>query len=100
MRNPSTPRDTARRAPPPKRSSALLLRLAPRDTALFRFLLEAHDNLAYFTSLEPKTALLKLVYSPDQHGSVVETLERIARTVPLEWRPWPFPEIGAEPSSA
>ena len=35
--------------PPPPRSARLYVRLARQDIALFRFLLEAHDNLAVFT---------------------------------------------------
>lgn len=38
--------------------------MAPQDTGLFRRLLEAYDNLAYFTVLETDTALLKLVFLP------------------------------------
>ena len=35
----------------PTRSASLYLRLARADVALFRFLLEAHEGLALFTSL-------------------------------------------------
>ena len=48
----------------PRQSGRLLVRLAPQHTALFRFLLEAYDHTAYFTVLEPKTALLKIIFSP------------------------------------
>ena len=64
------PRKPAPPLPPPARSARLLVRLAAEDTALFRFLLEGYDNTAYFTVLEPRTALLKLVFSPHREEAL------------------------------
>lgn len=38
--------------PPPRESSRLYARIAPRHIAMFRFLLEAQDNLGYMTVLD------------------------------------------------
>lgn len=75
---------------PPRRSARLLVRLAPEDVALFRFHLEAHDNLALFTTLERKTALLKVLFSPQDEEAVRLALEEIAASVPLTVEDWPF----------
>ncbi|MBD5417717.1 MAG: DUF4911 domain-containing protein [Desulfovibrio sp.] len=77
-------------APPPRHSARLLVRLAPADVALFRFLLEAYENLAFFTVLERKTALLKVVFSPQQEDAVRAALAEIGASVPLTVRDWPF----------
>ena len=77
-------------ASPPRHSQRLLVRIAPKDVALFRFHLEAHDNLAFFTTLERKTALLKVVFSAQQENSVRTALAEIADSVPLNVEEWPF----------
>ncbi|MDR2573452.1 MAG: DUF4911 domain-containing protein [Desulfovibrio sp.] len=76
--------------PEQEESDFLLIRLAREHTALFRFLLESYENLAYFTVLERKTALLKLVFSPHQRGNVLRALEEIVLSVPLDVQEWPF----------
>ena len=78
-------------APPPRHSGRLLVRLAPGDVALFRFLLEACENLALFTVLERRTALLKVLFSPQQEDAVRAALAGIAQSVPLTVEDWPFP---------
>ena len=75
---------------PPRHSGRLLVRLAPADVALFRFLLEAYENLAFFTVLERKTALLKVVFSPQQEDAVRAALAAIGASVPLTVADWPF----------
>lgn len=80
------PRRARRRrpGPPPRQSSRLYLRLAPRDIALFRFLLEAHDNLALFTVTDRRQAVLQLRFSPDQEAEVRAFLHRARREMRLE----------------
>lgn len=81
-----------RPAPPPQRHSArLLVRLAPSDVAMFRFLLESCENLAGFSVLERRPALLKLFFSPDQAAEVAEALKAIGETIPLQVEAWPLP---------
>lgn len=75
---------------PPRRSGRLLVRLAPSDVAIFRFLLEAHDNLALFTTLERRGALLKVMFSPQQEKAVRGALAEIGESLPLTVEDWPF----------
>lgn len=76
--------------PPPARSARLLVRLAAEDTALFRFLLEGYDNTAYFTVLEPRTALLKLVFSPHREEALRRALAEMAESLDFSVEPWPL----------
>ena len=57
---------------------------------MFRFLLEAHDNLAYFTVLDAREALLSLVCSPHQEDAVRLALEGIGESLSLRFEPWPL----------
>lgn len=70
-------------------SASRLIRLVPASMGLFRFLLEAYDNLALFTVLDPKEASLRLRFSPDQSEEVQRALQGISTLVDLEIRPWP-----------
>lgn len=79
--------------PPPKYSRSLLARIAPADIALFRFLLESYDHLAYFTVLEKDTAILRIVYSPHCEKSVRRALDDMAQTVSFTLAEWPFPPL-------
>lgn len=76
--------------PDTARPGRLLLRLAPENVGMFRFLLEAYDNLAMFTVLERRTALLKIEYIDGNREQVLQALEDIAMTVPLRVEPWPL----------
>lgn len=58
---------------------------------MFRFLLEAYDNLAYFTVLDAREALLSVVYSPHQEDAALRALEDIGERLPLRCKPWPLP---------
>lgn len=60
-----------------------------QDVAMFRFLLEAYENLAYFTTLERRPALLKIMFAECSRKEVIRALLDIKRTVPLELREWP-----------
>lgn len=79
---------------PPAQSGCLLVRLAPERVAFFRFLLEAYDNLAYFTVLESKTALLKLVFSPHRARAARRALDEMAQSLPFIVEAWPFADQG------
>lgn len=46
------PRKPSPPLPPPRASSRLYARIVPRHIAMFRFLLEAQDNLGYMTVLD------------------------------------------------
>ncbi|MBQ7739299.1 MAG: DUF4911 domain-containing protein [Desulfovibrionaceae bacterium] len=71
------------------RSKSLLITIRPENIAMFRFILEAHGHLAYFTVLERQTAVLKLAYTRDRESAVFACLEEIAATVPFTQKPWP-----------
>jgi hypothetical protein len=75
---------------PPRASLRFLVRLAPRDVAMFRFLLEAYDNLAYFTVLDAGATLLSVVCSPHQEDAARQALEGIGGFLPLHCEPWPL----------
>lgn len=66
------------------------MQIPAKDVAMFRFLLEAYENLAYFTVLEKNPALLKLVFANESKAEVIAALGDIKRTVPLEWKEWPL----------
>ena len=72
-------------------SEMLLIRIAPRDTGLFRYLLEGGGgHLAMLTVLDPAKGLFKLLSSPHQRGELLELLEGMRRTVPFEVQTWPW----------
>ena len=75
--------------PPPTRSDSLLVRIAPEHTGLFRFLLEAYDHVAYFTVLENKTALLRVIFSPHRQREAREALQQMAQSLPFTVEEWP-----------
>lgn len=70
--------------PPPRFSSRLYLRVERSRVALFRFLLEARDNLAFFTVADPAEAILQLRFSPHQAAQVESFLAEIQDLVPHE----------------
>jgi hypothetical protein len=73
----------------PVQSSRLLVRLDGACVGLFRFLLEAWDNLAGFTVLDRMEALLHVFFSPHQEAQVRIALAAIGTEIPLTVRPWP-----------
>ena len=75
--------------PPPRWSARLLVRLPAAQVGMFRFLLEAHDNAAYFTAMDAKAACLKVVFSPQEEARVRRILDDIATSLPLTLLPWP-----------
>lgn len=77
--------------PPAQRSVSFLIRIAPGDTGLFRYLLEARDNLAFFTVLDPGEALLRLIFSPHQKEQVLEALAAMQELISFEVGTWPLP---------
>lgn len=52
--------------------------------AMFRFLLEAHGHLAYFTVRDAGEGSMDVVFSPDMTALVERALDEIGRSVPLE----------------
>ncbi len=65
-------------------SEYLYVKVKSQDMAMFRFLLEAYDNLAMFTTLEPKTTLVKILYSPHEKDRLERALLATQELVPIE----------------
>ena len=61
--------------PPPERSTCMYVQIAPRDVAMFRFLLEAEDNLGYMSVVDRWSAALKVIFSPHQEKELRAWLE-------------------------
>lgn len=98
MHTPAAPKPLSARAQkrrtrpalaPATHSACLLVRMPPALVGMFRFLLEACDNVAAFTVLDRREALLKVFFSPHQHDTVIRTLQQIGEQVPLTVMPWP-----------
>ncbi|WP_369694454.1 DUF4911 domain-containing protein [Mailhella massiliensis] len=80
------------RLPAAGASQMLLIRIAPGDTGLFRYLLEGGGgHLAMLTVLDPKKALFKLLFSPHQREELFTLLESMGKTVPFDVSDWPVP---------
>ena len=81
-------RDRSAVHPPARENAALYLRLPAEQTALFRFLLEAYENVAYFTVLDRREALIKVVFPPHMREQAEAALADIARSVQFEHPPF------------
>lgn len=75
--------------PPPRVSGRLLVRVAPSQVGMFRFLLEAYEHVAYFTVLNKYEALLKIVFSPHRERAARQALKEIGWSLPIAIREWP-----------
>lgn len=67
----------------PRCSDRLYVRLEPSQTRLFRYLLEAEDNLAYTSVVDRKACILKLVFSPEQRKHLEEKLQNMRQIMPF-----------------
>lgn len=70
--------------PAPGWSARRYVRVARKDVALFRFLLEAWDNLALFTVVDRTANVLLLRYSPHQERELGEFLDAARELIPVE----------------
>jgi len=61
--------------PQPCTSQTRIVTVLPDKVGLFRFILEAHDNIALFTVLDRHAAHLKLLFSPHQARAVDAMLQ-------------------------
>ena len=67
----------------PERSARLYVYLDPSQVYLFRFFLEAHDNLGIMTVVDRWRAALLLRFSPHQEQEIREFLAAVRESVPL-----------------
>ncbi len=68
-----------------KMSACTYIKIAPSQVGMFRFLLEAYDNLALFTVLDKFQAILKVFYSPHQEKEALERLRDMQSLVEFEF---------------
>lgn len=80
-------------APPPRFSSRLYVRLPQPQTRLFRYLLEAYDNLAYTSVTDRKACILKVIYTPQCEKHLLDVLEDIRTSVPFEYLDVPLLDL-------
>ena len=67
--------------PPPNYSACLYVQINPKDIAMFKFLLEAEDNLGYMSVVDRWSAALKVVYSPHQQKAIRAWLTDTAKAL-------------------
>ncbi len=67
--------------PAPEYSSVLYVQMEPQEVRLFRYLLEARDNLAYTSVIDRWASVLKLVFSPQQKEELIEHLSDMQASV-------------------
>lgn len=70
--------------PPPTQSERTYVQIDPSNIGLFRFLLEAHDNLGIFTVTNKFKGILMLRYSPHQKREMNKFIRQIASEMPIE----------------
>ncbi|MGL1861203.1 MAG: DUF4911 domain-containing protein [Pseudodesulfovibrio sp.] len=70
--------------PPPSRSERMYIRIAPSKIGLFRFLLEAHDNLGLFTVTNKFKGILQLRFSPHQRREMMKFLKGVKTEMDVE----------------
>ena len=75
--------------PAPESSARLYVRVAPADIALFRFLLEAHDNLGVFTVVNKFEGVLMVRFSPQQRREMEAFLRQAGTEMAIEVVPGP-----------
>lgn len=62
----------------------MYIRIAPSRIALFRFLLEGHDNLGIFTVTNKFKGILQLRYSPHQRREIKQFLKAVRTEMDVE----------------
>jgi hypothetical protein len=67
--------------PPARWSACLYVQLAPAEVYMFRFLLEAYDNLALMSVVDRWATVLKIRFSPHQEGEVRQALQEMRQSM-------------------
>ncbi|MDC0336207.1 DUF4911 domain-containing protein [Pseudodesulfovibrio sp.] len=70
--------------PPPTRSERMYIRIDPAKIGLFRFLLEANDNLGIFTVANKFKGILQLRFSPHQKREMKQFLKGVGSEMEVE----------------
>ncbi|SDK56996.1 protein of unknown function [Maridesulfovibrio ferrireducens] len=74
---------------PPKYSSRIYVQMAPSDIAIFRFFLEAMENLALFTVADRFKGVLMLRYSAHQEREFFEFMDDLKEEIDIKILPNP-----------
>lgn len=75
--------------PPPEQSSRIYIQMAPSDIAIFRFLMEAVENLALFTVTDRFKGILMIRYSPHQEREFREFMDGLKDEIHIKYLPNP-----------
>ena len=70
--------------PAPRWSKRVYARIESKYIGMFRFLLEAQDNLGYMSVVDKYEAILKVVFSPHQEREMRDFLAGMQQTIPFE----------------
>ena len=81
MKNPTWRPRRRRTFASPEWSERVFLAINPHDVHMFRYLLEAYDNLGYMSVVDRWRAILRVSYSPHQRQEVLDVLEDMRETV-------------------
>lgn len=65
-------------------SKHLYMYIAPDKVGMFRFLLEAQDNLGYMSVVDRWRAALQITFAPGQEREVREYLAGLVESLPFE----------------
>jgi len=76
-------RQSGRVLPPARRSARYYVTIDPAQVHLFRYFLEAEDNLGIMTVVDRWLAALLIRFSPDQEQRLLERLEEMRAAVPF-----------------
>lgn len=75
--------------PAPRWSKRVYARLEPKYIGMFRFLLEAQDNLGYMSVVDKYEGIVKVVFSPHQERELHSFLQGMQETIPFTVFPAP-----------
>lgn len=70
--------------PVPEWSEIVFAQLDHHKVHLFRYLLEAYDNLGYMTVVDRWGGVIKISFSPHQREEMMQALDEISETVPFK----------------
>ncbi len=79
--------------PPPERSGRLYVQINPSRVHLFRFLLEAEDNLGIMSVVDRRRAVLMVRFSPHQERAVREFLDGMRQSLAFTMPAVPTPFV-------
>lgn len=69
--------------PAPRYSQKLFARILPEHVGMFRYLLEAEDNLGYMSVVNKYDAILSISFSPHQEREIRVFLQGMQETIPF-----------------